>query len=278
MSTATTQMSKTQIRQHVAEIEEQGFSIIEKAIAAEQMAAIRADLAPYCQGRNLGRNNFEGERTERVYALLAKSTRVADIIEHADVLSIIDRLLPKNYLLSAALSILIHPGETEQPFHFDDNGGALPIAKHRPRFGISTIWAFDDFTADNGATEIVPGSHRWQADRQPKPDEIVKAVMPAGAVLIFDGALIHRGGANRSTADRMAITPQYCIPGLRQLENMSLAVPPDTASQFSARIQSLLGYSIVEPGFMGYVDGMHPKRLINPSYLGRKYRPELPPS
>ena len=102
--------------------------------------------------------------------------------------------------------------------------------------------------------------------------------MPSGSVLIFDGRLQHRGGANLSLESRLGITPQYCAPHLRQIESMLLAVPPQTAANLSERIQEMLGYSINDPGFMGYVDGRHPKQLIDPKYKGRKYRPDLPSS
>ena len=262
----------------LAEIENDGYTIIENAMSADLMARIREELDPFCQGKYPGRNNFEGTRTERVYALLAKAPSVAEIIEHPATLALIDQLLPKNFLLSAALSILVHPGETPQPFHYDDGIAGLPVYKPRPRFGVSTIWAFDDFTENNGATEVIPGSHRWSEDRQPREAEAIKVLMPAGSVIVFDGALVHRGGANTSNADRLAITPQYCNPGLRQIENMVLSVPPSIAGNYSERIQNMLGYSIIEPSFMGYVDGVHPRKLIDRSYPGRKYRPELPPS
>ena len=262
----------------LAEIENDGYTIIENAMSADLMARIREELGPFCQGKYPGRNNFEGTRTERVYALLAKAPSVAEIIEHPATLALIDQLLPKNFLLSAALSILVHPGETPQPFHYDDGITGLPVYKPRPRFGVSTIWAFDDFTENNGATEVIPGSHRWSEDRQPREAEAIKVLMPAGSVIVFDGALIHRGGANTSNADRLAITPQYCNPGLRQIENMVLSVPPSIAGNYSERIQKMLGYSIIEPSFMGYVDGVHPRKLIDRSCQGRKYQLELPVS
>ncbi len=263
---------------YLAEINVDGYTVIDNLLDATAVAAIKAGLQPYLQGRHMGRNNFEGERSERVYALLGKVPVIAQIIEHPTVLSLLDQLLPKNYLLSAALAINVHPGETPQPFHIDDAAGGLPWPKPRPRFGVSTLWAFDDFTATNGATEMVPGSHLWSANRQPKDSEVVKLAMRAGSVVIFDGRLIHRGGANTSSTTRLAITPQYCVPGLRQIENMTLAVPPSVAAQYSDKIQNLLGYNIIEPGFMGYVDGMHPKKLINPDYRGRKHRADLPAS
>ncbi|MEZ5559846.1 MAG: phytanoyl-CoA dioxygenase family protein [Pseudomonadales bacterium] len=269
------------VASQVARIERQGFTILEGVLSAGQLAEIRAQLAPWLQGQLMGRNDFEGFRSERVYALLAKAPAVAALIEHPRTLAIVDALLPRNYLLSAALAINVHPGETAQSWHIDDAGGSNghpAFARPRKPYGISTIWAFDDFTADNGATELVPGSHLWAESREPRADEIVQAIMPAGSVVVFAGNLLHRGGANRSSGTRLGITPQYCMPWLRQLENMSLAVPPDAAGGYSERVQSLLGYNIIDPGFMGYVDGRHPRRLIDPAYRGRKHRPDLPVS
>lgn len=263
---------------HLQRIEIDGFSVIENLLDDATVGLIKSELDPYFQGEKMGRNNFEGERSERVYALLAKAPSIALIVEHAAILALIDQLLPKNYLLSAALAINVHPGETPQPFHLDDGAGGLPWPKPRPRFGVSTLWAIDEFTDTNGATEVVPGSHLWSAQREPREDEVVKVTMPAGSVVIFDGRLLHRGGANQSEGKRLGITPQYCAPGLRQIETMLLAVPPQLAAGYSDRIQNLLGYNIIEPGFMGYVDGVHPKKLINPDYRGRKHRSELPPS
>ena len=137
------------------------------------------------------------------------------------------------------------------------------MPKPREPLGVSAIWALDDFTTTNGATEVVPGSHLWAEGREPAEHEIEQVLMPAGSALVFAGNLIHRGGANTSNGLRLAITPQYCMPWLRQIENMVLAVPPKTAKLFSERVQELLGYSIVAPGFMGYVDGRHPRALFD---------------
>jgi hypothetical protein len=111
----------------LADIENAGFPIIENVMSAELMTRIRTELGPYCQGEYLGRNNFEGIHSERVYTLLAKAPSVAEIIEHSITLELIDQLLPKNFLLSAALSYLVHPGETPQPFHYDDGIAGLPV-------------------------------------------------------------------------------------------------------------------------------------------------------
>ncbi len=259
-------------------IRRDGFTIIENAMAPALHNAIRSGLEPWLQGTHMGRNDFEGLRSERVYALLAKVPEIATMVEHSETLAVVDALLPKNYLLSAALAINLHPGETPQRFHIDDGGNAFPIPQPRAMLGVSTMWALDDFTSENGATEVIPGSHQWPDDRKPRERESTVINMRVGAVLIFAGNLFHRGGANRSAQHRLGITSQYCDPNMRQLENMSLAVPPTRAASFSARVQALLGYSVIDPGFKGYVNGLHPKALIDPNYTGRKYRDELPPS
>lgn len=270
-------MNADELETRLAEIRERGYTVLERRIEPSLMDDIRAELAPHLGGHNMGRNDFEGFRSERVYALLAKVPSVARLVEHPDVLALVDHLLPPNYLLSAALAINVHPGETPQSFHIDDAAGGDPVGRPRPWFGISSIWALDDFTDSNGATEVVPGSHTWPAGLEPAHEDVEKVLMPAGSVVVFAGNLLHRGGANRAETVRLAITPQYCAPWMRQIENMVLAVPPDVAGRYSERVQALLGYSIVDPGFMGYVDGVHPRRLIDPGYQGRRRRGGLPP-
>ncbi|TMC98952.1 MAG: phytanoyl-CoA dioxygenase family protein [Chloroflexi bacterium] len=245
-------------------LDAQGFVVLERLLTPAQIDALREEVLPLALAGPLGRNPFEGERTHRVYALLAKAETVAPMVEHPRVLDIVDHLLEPNYLLTACQVIHLLPGETEQAVHFDD--GFYSIPRPRPSVSISTIWAVDDFTAENGATEVIPGSHRWDDAQLPGQDDprLQPVVMPAGSAVIFHGTLWHRGGANRSDAPRCAISPQYCQPWARQQENMMLAVAA-RAARYSERIRAMLGYSI-HPPFMGFVDGVHPSRLIEDGY------------
>lgn len=244
-----------------------GFVILEPVLGAGELAAIRTALEPHLQGKYFGRNRFEGFRSQRVYALCAKGRVFADLVSHPRVLRLVYHLLEPNYLLSAALAIHLGAGGEAQEFHYDD--GAYHVPRPRPAIGVSSMWAIDDFTEDNGATEIVPGSHRW-GDERPASDDprTRKIVMPAGSVCVFQGTVWHRGGMNTTDRPRLGITPQYCQPWARQLENMSLAVPLEIAAGLPRRAQELLGFSI-HPPIMGYVDGMHPARLIDPDYRKR---------
>jgi ectoine hydroxylase-related dioxygenase (phytanoyl-CoA dioxygenase family) len=254
---------------HARTILREGFVVLRDVLSPAEVEAMRAALAPWLQGKLMGRNDFEGFRSERVYALLAKDPALALLVEHPQLLAIVDRLLAPHYLLSAFLAIQVHPGETPQGWHFDDGGCRVP--RPRPMHGVSAIWALDEFTEENGATQLIPKSHLWSDDSPPpRSEDALSICMPAGSVVVFAGTLQHRGGASRGPGTRLGVTPQYCQPWLRQLENMALAVPPAAASRLSVRIQELLGYSIAEPSFMGYVDGVHPKRLIDPGYAAKR--------
>jgi ectoine hydroxylase-related dioxygenase (phytanoyl-CoA dioxygenase family) len=253
-----------------------GYAIVPALLPPAQVRAIRDALAPYLQGQLPGRNDFEGYKSERVYALLAKSAVFAELIAHPLVLELCEAVLGPNFMLSACLAINTHPGENAQPLHFDDSFYQVP--RPRPAYGVSCFWAIDDFTADNGPTEIIPGSHRWGGER-PVGGEFAKSfmpgyeveeehhpgleqvIMPAGSLMVTMGTLWHRGGANRSQAQRLVITPQYCVAWGRQMESMLLSVPPEIVATYPERVQQLLGYSIHSP-FMGHVNGMHPNRLL----------------
>ena len=220
-------------------------------------AALRNLLGP------TGRNDFEGFKTQRAYAVLAKTRALDLLIAHPQILGILKARLHAQPLLSASLAINIGPGETPQLPHADD--GFYPDMRPDARHGLSAIWAFDPFTKDNGATRIWPGSHRWASDRRPGPeDPWTPAVMEPGDALVFHCGLWHAGGENTTGDSRLALTAQYCAPWLRTQENMSLSVPPDVVRTLDAPLPSLLGYQI-HPPFMGHVNGMHPNRLLDPS-------------
>jgi ectoine hydroxylase-related dioxygenase (phytanoyl-CoA dioxygenase family) len=195
------------------EFDRSGYLIFERVLAPDRVAAIRAALAPHLARDLLGRNDFEGTKTNRVYALLAKSPVFAELAIHPLAMAFAEAELGESCLLSAMLAINLHPGETVQPWHFDDSGAKIP--RPRPALGISTFWAIDDTTEQNGATEIIPGSHLWDGqyiegavqpahftneaehDEGNRPDA-VKLTMPSGSLAITKGTLWHRGGANRS--------------------------------------------------------------------------------
>jgi ectoine hydroxylase-related dioxygenase (phytanoyl-CoA dioxygenase family) len=137
------------------------------------------------------------------------------------------------------------------------------VPEPHPPLVVNTMWPLDEFTADNGATRFIPGSHRWEPGRQPGPDDPVEtAVMSPGSTLFYLGSLWHGGGANQTTWPRLGVILEFAAGWLRPQENHCLAVPRDIARELPERLQELLGYNIYPP-FVGYVDGRHPRRVLS---------------
>ncbi|HXJ33424.1 MAG TPA: phytanoyl-CoA dioxygenase family protein [Candidatus Eisenbacteria bacterium] len=266
---------------HVRRIEEEGFTIIPDFLGAADLAEVRRVLGFYL-GTHAGRNDFEGTRTERVYTLVARGRVFWRIVLDARVMALCERFLLPGFLLTASQAIQINPGETPQPFHTDDAFYVLP--RPRPMVSLSTIVAVDAFTAENGGTEVVPESHRWDDRKlagsfdtgaEGSAREAVDAeferlarpvTMPAGGCIVFAGTLLHRGGRNRGTTSRCAFSNQYCEPWARQQENFTLGVPFEVAREMPDRLQELLGYSI-HPPFMGQLSASHPRKALAPDYV-----------
>ena len=280
----TTQNRSPELHDDLAALSRDGYVVLPSLLSAADLTAIRDELAPHLRDDDIGRNNFEGHRTQRVYSLVAIGRALEALAEHPRIMAICDALLQPGFLLTASQAIRILPGETSQPLHTDDS--FYPIPRPRDAISYSTIWAIDDFTVENGATQIIPGSHRWgdeevgdllaQIDFQTRTDGspmepelpekiramLVPVTMPAGSVIVFAGTLVHRGGANRSDSPRLALSNQYCEPWARPQENYFLSISPQRARQMSERVQTMLGYSI-HPPFMGHALGRHPRKMLD---------------
>lgn len=256
---------------HAERMRADGYTVIEDFLDAARLAEFRRALSPYL-GTHHGRNDFEGFKTERVYTLVARGRLFEEIAADARILALVGRFLQPNFLLSATHAINLGPDETAQSIHSDD--GFYRQRRPRAAIGISVIGAISDFTKANGATEIIPGSHLWgepgDAGRPNDMAEIERMLVPmeipAGAALVFQGTLLHRGGANRTGTPRLAFTNQYCEPWARPQENFWLSVPKEIVREMSPQAQTLLGYEIAPP-FLGMVTASHPAKALEPGWV-----------
>jgi ectoine hydroxylase-related dioxygenase (phytanoyl-CoA dioxygenase family) len=241
-----------------AALDDRGYALVKRFLDSDAVAAKRAALEALLSETPTGRNDFEGFKTQRIYALFAKTRAFDDAALDPRLLRVLDHVLG-HYQFSAPVAIHIGPGETAQVLHRDED--VYPLPKPHAEVVFNTMWALCDFTEANGATMVVPGSHRWEPERRARPEEAVPAEMPAGSVLFYRGSLVHGGGANRTDRPRLGVILEFVASWLRAQESNLLAVPPEVAVELPERLQELLGYNIYPP-FLGYVDGRHPKRVL----------------
>jgi len=257
-------MDEADRARHVEAIRRDGYTIVEDAIArdlVEGLVEALARLERELDAKPAG-NGFEGHRTVRIYNLLAHGAPFDQVPVHAAVLPIVEAVLDPGCLISSLSSIAIDPGETAQPIHADDQ--VIPLEKPHAPIVCNSMWALTDFTEANGATRLVPGSHRKRNPDYGGAYETIAAEMPKGSVLIWDGALWHGGGANRSGERRTGIAMNYCAGFIRQQENQQLGLDPQLVKGFAPRLQELVGYGVYR-GLIGHIDKSSPAQRLNGS-------------
>jgi len=245
-------------------LERDGFTILEDVFDAQTAARTLADLERLERvlGEGTGKNLFEGHRTVRIYNLLAQGALYEVIPVHERVLPVVQGVLDRGCLVSSLSSVAIGPGEAAQPIHADDM--LIPLPRPHVPLVCNTMWALTDFTADNGATRLIPGSHK--DPRSPELGKVyegtVAAEMRQGSVLVFNGSIWHGGGANRTDARRVGIAMNYCAGWMRQQENQQLGIPRAIAKRFSPALRKLVGYGIYR-GLLGHIDKCSPVDLLD---------------
>jgi ectoine hydroxylase-related dioxygenase (phytanoyl-CoA dioxygenase family) len=268
----------------VRALHDDGGVIVDDLIDARTIAAINAEVDGYVETADPAMRHlnpviqvFFGDRTKHVSGLAGKSrTFATEVMIHPLFLGICDAILGPScatYQLNLAHLIARGPGAEHQYLHRDELVWNLVPQPH-PELQLASLVALVDFDAENGATRVVPGSHRWDHARQPQEHEIADAVMPAGSAVVYLGSTIHGGGAN-STVDRWrrGVHMSYTLGWLRTEENNYLAVPPAVARTLPRRCQEVLGYAVHDAlalagGYLGMVSLRDPIELLEAGVLG----------
>ncbi|MEM9623958.1 MAG: phytanoyl-CoA dioxygenase family protein [Pseudomonadota bacterium] len=258
------------------QLQEQGYLIIEE-LAVDLSRQASADLSPHIEVAPFGHDEFLGAKTKRLGGILKKSAAARELVTHPTVLALAERTLLEfatNYQLNFSGVMHLEPGAEAQRLHRD--GDIYPLSHLGITTLMPTMWALSDFDADNGGTQVVPGSHHWEDGRRAEPGEVINATMPPGSALIYLGGTLHGGGSNHSNTCRTGLALQYSLGWLRQEENQYLAHPPEVAKEFSETLRRLIGYNY-GGAYLGFVDGDDPHRLFEPDYRGPALRstPEI---
>jgi ectoine hydroxylase-related dioxygenase (phytanoyl-CoA dioxygenase family) len=269
--------------QITAQLEVHGAVIVEGFLAADLLSRFNAELDPAIEATPDGRKlsnalyeHFFGRHTRHIAAIAGRSRIFAEeILCHPILQAVSDEILLRfcsSYRLNVAHVLDRGPGSEQQYLHRDEDVWAH-LPKPHPEIQVASVIALEDFTAENGATRVVPGSHRWPAERQPELDELVVAEMPAGAAVVYLGSTIHGGGPN-TTRDqrRRGMHLSFNLGWLRTEENNYLTVPLEVVRTLPRRAQELLGYAShnaieIAGGASGLVDTYDPIDLLDAGKL-----------
>ncbi|MHB8465269.1 MAG: phytanoyl-CoA dioxygenase family protein [Acidimicrobiales bacterium] len=264
----------------VAALDDDGAVVVEEMLDPELLTRFNAEIEPLLDAARPDHDRafvneaiawFFGERTRHVTGVASKSPVFAtEILTHPTLLGVCDAVLGPScarYQLNLAHVLDRGPGAEQQYLHRDELVW-VHMPRPHPELQVASIIALVDFTADNGATRIAPGSHRWEPERQAAPDELVAAEMPAGSAVIYLGSTTHAGGAN-TTSDRWrrGMHLSYVVGWLRTEENHYLTTPPDVARTLPRQSQELLGYAVHDAiasagGYLGTVELRDPVELL----------------
>ena len=266
---------EAKVEEVLAVITRDGAVILENLLSGEEVDSTLGELMPYIEATKPGADAFSGFQTTRTGALVARSPRCRQLVTHPIILAATrDFLKPwcERVQLHLTQVIRICPGQKAQAIHRDRWAWGTHLRDVEPQ--LNTIWALSDFTEENGATRVVPGSVAWPNDRRATEAEISYAEMPRGSVIIYTGSVFHGGGANRSDQDRIGVNLTYSLGWLRQEENQYLSCPPEIARQLDPELTDLLGYTLGSYALGYFTPPLPPgqgSNLIGPEHaLGRE--------
>ncbi len=240
-------------------LREAGCAVVRDVVAPDVRARMDDELRPHMaladpdagravnalyEADGLGYADFYQGNTRRVISLIKKSPTFRSLALHPTTTAACDATLKpacRAYQVHATAAFLVEPNAGAQVLHREEDPFRyLPLP--RPNLVTASMWAMSDFTAANGATRLVPGSHRWPEDRVAREDEIVAAEMPAGSVLFWAGRVLHGAGANRSEAARYGLFVSFSVGWVRQEENHYLEMPLEDALALPPEMRELIGY------------------------------------
>ena len=237
-------------------LERDGGVIVERFLEPAVVDRLVGDFTPHLEGAEWcntedgdPEDKFFGLKTKRLHGLLGRSAALGEVLIDPLLLAMCERFLEPScraYRVSTAELIALGPGEATQSFHRDaDSWKYLP--QPRRELLVSANIALTDFTEDNGATVVVPKSHRWPRERRVTPDEIARAVMPRGSVLLYSGDVLHSGGANHTDEIRIGLYIGYIVSWLRSIENHLITCGAEAIRAAPESVRELL--DVTDTGF-----------------------------
>lgn len=241
-------------------LQRDGVVIIKELIKKTDIQEIMGILEPIFAEQKIGGGDFYGNAKKSITALFSRGPEFAQLPLNPVILGVAEKILGSNcdsFQIQTAGAMEVWGGGTDQPLHRDADV-YLPYLKmdpDGPEYEILCMFAGSDFRAENGATRLIPGSHRWEPSRLPKEEECVYAEMPQGSVAIWLGRTFHALSKSVENVPRTGIAVAFTVGWLRQEENQYLAIPLDIVKTLPEKLQQLLGYQ-THSTLLGWCEGL----------------------
>ncbi len=245
-------------------LNEAGCCVVEGAAPARTMDRIASELAEYASRGTIGASDFEGRLTRRTGSPLPRSTTFRSIATHPLVMAAGEGVLghASTWRFSAAEFIEIGPGESAQRLHRDQ--WKYDMVDFDFEVELNGMWAITDFTEENGATRVAPGSHRLTNRETLSHSDTVAAEMNKGSLFFYTGSLYHGGGANQSEKWRAGLSLQHAVGWLTQSTNQFLECPPAEVADWPDDLLRFIGYAKTGNGLGYWRDSEDPLSAVHP--------------
>ncbi|MFT7433012.1 MAG: ectoine hydroxylase-related dioxygenase (phytanoyl-CoA dioxygenase family) [Alphaproteobacteria bacterium] len=259
-----TLLNNTESKSIIQSLEADGAVIINDMLDMHSLNLLESECNDTLKQRRNCNGYFFGFETKRVGSMVGKSKSCRDMATNSLILKVMDHfLLPhcSQYQLNLSQLISIGSGEKSQIIHADDPMFPFPHDNDM-QVMINVMWAIDDFTEENGATNVITGSHLWDRDRHPTGDDTIEpAVMKKGSCLIWLGSARHGGGANKTLTSRRGVVISYNLGWLKSSDNHFLSISKEDTMSYPRKLQELLGYFVHKPN-LNMVDGGDPIEVL----------------
>ena len=245
-------------------LEENGYVVIRDLQPSHVMDSVLDEISPYLNNMSPCKEEFFGGALRMFTGIIPKSAAYVELLDTPVVTQIAQHVLGDDPLLNATAIYALDTGGRGQTLHQDDETyrPELVRAQHDPQVMINMMWAVTDFTKENGATRLIPGSHRWPPERTPSPeDNVIQVTMPKGSLAVWLGSTYHGGGINHTSSHRVGAEMGFNLGWLRPYEAAHIVAPPELARNLPKRVQALLGYRAYR-GILGIVDRINPDKAL----------------
>lgn len=228
------------------QLDEQSYVVLRDWMGPQLLEGLRQaiDALLEAEGEKAGSEFKKEQETQRLANLVDKGEIFQRVVGMPEILEYVAAVIPGEFKLSSLNARAPKPqSDWVQPLHCDTGA----VADEKGNSVCNVIWMLDDFTEENGATRLVPGSHRLRQLPQevladpmaPHPDEILLTA-PAGSIAVVNTHAWHGGTANRSGGSRRCLHAFYCRWDKPQQQFQRNMLSERTKAGLSPRLRKLL--------------------------------------